>query len=144
MARPVQIVLDTNVLVAALRSKTGAANLLMQSLFRDQKWRLHVSTPLLFEYEAVLKRPEMRNFVSTTDVDDLIDAICSIASDNEIFYLWRFMVRDPKDAFVFELAIRASVDYLITFNSKDFPNAEKFGVKLVTPRDFLTIVGEIT
>ena len=63
----IQIIVDTNVIVAALRSRRGAANLLVNRL-DDERWQLNVSNALLFEYEAVLKRPEMRSFVSLAEV----------------------------------------------------------------------------
>lgn len=137
-----EIVVDTNVLVAALRSKRGAASLFFRSL-DDERWQVNVSNPLLLEYEEVLKRDEMRKFISHDEVDDLIDALCSISAYQKIFYLWRLMVRDPNDAFVFELAVRANVDFLITFNTEDFPQAVEFGVKLATPREFLEYVGDL-
>ena len=105
-------------------------------------WPINVSTPLLLEYEAVLKRPEMGEFLSNEFADEFIDGLCTNAVCHDIFFLWRLFVRDPDDAFVFELAVRTSSDYLITFNKKDFPASSEFGVKLVTPREFLEIIGE--
>jgi putative PIN family toxin of toxin-antitoxin system len=138
----IQVVLDTNVLVAALRSKRGAASQLVRGLLQGQ-WQLNVSNPLVLEYEAVLKRSEMSEFISIAEADEFVDALCSVAINHRIFFLWRLMVRDPDDAFVFELAIKANIDYLITFNTNDFPLASEFGVKLVTPREFLEDVGEL-
>jgi predicted nucleic acid-binding protein len=67
MKQILQIVLDTNILVAAFRSKRGAANFLLDKL-DDSRWQVNVSTTLLLEYEDVLKRPEMKDSVSETDV----------------------------------------------------------------------------
>lgn len=136
-----QIVVDTNVLVAAFRSKRGAASLLLRHILTEG-WEINVSTPLLLEYEGVLKRPEMVEFLSHDLADEFIDGLCANAVCHDIFFLWRSFVRDPNDAFVFELAVRTSSDYLITFNKKDFPASSEFGVNLVTPREFLEIVGE--
>ena len=136
-----QIILDTNVLVAAFRSKRGAASYLLERILTDG-WHVNVSTPLLLEYEEVLKRPEMVKFLSHELADEFIDGLCENAVCHDIFFLWRLFVRDPNDAFVFELAVKTSSDYLITFNKKDFPASSDFGVKLVTPREFLEIIGE--
>lgn len=141
MKERLQIILDTNVLVAALRSKRGAANYLLE-LILTERWHINVSTPLLLEYEEVLKRPEMAEFLSPDLADELIDGLCTNAVCHDIFFLWRSFVRDPNDAFVFELAVRTNTDYLITFNKKDFPASSEFGVKLATPREFLDIGGE--
>lgn len=87
MPQILQIILDTNILVAAFRSKRGAANLLLDKL-NDSRWQVNVSTSLLLEYEEILKRPEMKNFVSETDVDVFLDGLYSLAENHEIFYLW--------------------------------------------------------
>jgi putative PIN family toxin of toxin-antitoxin system len=141
-ARVLQIVIDTNILVAGFRSRRGAANLLLGKL-DDPRWRVNVSTPLLLEYEDVLKRPEMSAFVSPADVDTFLDGLCSIAAYHEIFYLWRLLSKDPNDAFLFELAVRAGADFLITYNKQDFPAAASFGIELVTPKEFLEFLGDL-
>lgn len=142
MMRTIQIIVDTNILIAALRSKRGAANLLLERL-HDPRWQVNVSTPLLLEYEDVLKRPEMREFISSEDVDHFLDALCLISECHDIFFLWRLLTDDPDDAFLFELAVRINADFLITYNPRDFMNLPDFGVKLVTPKEFLQIVGDL-
>ncbi len=142
MKQTLQIILDTNILVAAFRSKRGAANLLLDKL-KDSRWQVNVSTPLLLEYEDVLKRPEMKDFNSESDVDIFLNGLCTIAEFNDIFYLWRLLAKDPNDAFILELAVRASVDFIITYNKKDFPAAAAFDIQLVTPKEFLQFVGDL-
>lgn len=137
-----QIVVDTNVLVSAFRSKRGAARLFLNKL-DDPRWQVNVSTTLLLEYEDVLKRPEMTEHISFANVEPFIESVCSISKCHEIFYLWRSVAIDPNDAFILELAIRINADFIVTFNSKHFSNAADFGVKLTTPRDFLKFVGDI-
>jgi len=138
----IQIVVDTNVLIAAFRSKRGAARLLVDKL-DDSRWQVNVSTALLLEYEDVLSRPNMAEYISPSDVAKFIEDICSIARLRQIFFLWREEDIDPDDAFVLELAIHAGADYLVTFNTKHFPPASDFGIKLVTPKEFLRSVGDI-
>jgi putative PIN family toxin of toxin-antitoxin system len=142
MRRILQIVLDTNILVAAFRSRRGAANFLLERL-ADSRWQVNVSTPLLLEYEDVLKRSEMNDFISENDVDIFLDGLCGIAENHDIFYLWRLLAKDPNDAFILELAVRARADFIITYNKKDFSAAAGFGIKLVTPKEFLEFVGDL-
>ena len=142
MKQTLQIILDTNILVAAFRSRRGAANLLLDKL-EDSRWQVNVSTPLLLEYEDVLKRPEMRDFISKSDVDIFLDGLCSIAEFNDIFYLWRLLAKDPNDAFILELAVRVNADFIITYNAKDFPAAADFDIQLVTPKEFLQSIGDL-
>jgi len=137
-----QIILDTNILVAALRSKRGAANLLLNKL-NDTRWQVNVSTALLLEYEDVLKRPEMEGVISEADVDILIDGLCTISKCQNVFYLWRLLAKDPNDAFILELAVRVNADFIITYNENDFPAAADFGIKLVTPKEFLQFTGDL-
>ena len=142
MNRKLQIILDTNILVAAFRSRRGAANLLLEKL-DDPRWQANVSTPLLLEYEDVLKRPEMKDFITESDVNIFLDGLCTIAENHEIFYLWRLLAKDPNDAFILELAVRVNADFLITYNKKDFPAAADFDIQLVTPKEFLQSVGDL-
>ncbi len=142
MKQIVQIILDTNILVAAFRSKRGAANLLLDKL-NDSRWQVNVSTALLLEYEDVLKRPEMKDFISKSDVDIFLNGLCTIVEFNDIFYLWRLLAKDPNDAFILELAVRVNADFIITYNKKDFPAAADFDIQLVTPKEFLQFVGDL-
>ena len=137
-----RIILDTNILVAAFRSKRGAANFLLDKL-DDSRWQVNVSTALLLEYEDVLKRPDMSDFISESDVDIFLDGLCAISEFSEIFYLWRLLAKDANDAFILELAVRVNADFIITYNKKDFPAAADFGIKLVTPKEFLEFVGDL-
>jgi putative PIN family toxin of toxin-antitoxin system len=142
MKQILQIILDTNILVAAFRSKRGATNLLLDKL-DDSRWQVNVSTALLLEYEDVLKRPEMSDFLSASDVDIFLDGLCTISEFNDIYYLWRLLAKDPNDAFILELAVRVNADFIITYNKKDFPAAADFDIKLVTPKEFLEFVGDL-
>ena len=127
------IVMDTNVLVAALKSSRGAS-FRMLSLVEHGIFTLHVSTPLVSEYEAVLKRGITS--LSGEEIDDIIDFLCSRAVLNKIFYLWRPVLKDPDDDFVLELAVKANAA-IVTWNVADFTHAARFGIAVLTPRDFL-------
>ena len=137
-----QVVIDTNVLLAALRSQRGAAHRLLR-LIGDERWQINLSVPLVLEYEDVIKRFEAGLVLSVEEIDDILDFICSAANLREIFYLWRPVLPDPKDDFILELAVESQCDFIITYNIKDFAGAEKFGIKAITPQDFLRELGEI-
>lgn len=143
LSKVYQVVLDTNVLVAALRSRRGASYRLLR-LIGDPRWRINLSVPLLLEYEDVLKRPDVGHLLSPEQVDDVLDFLCASASLRDIFYLWRPMLSDPKDDFVLELAVESGCDYIVTFNLRDFAGAEKFSVIAIKPQEFLRELGEIS
>ncbi len=130
------LVLDTNVLVAALRSRRGSSFRLLERL-GDGSFVPCVSVGLLFEYEAVLKRPEMGFALSPSDVDDVLDYLVALSRRQEIHFLWRPTLRDPADDMVLELAVAAGADRIVTFNTRDFAGSESFGVRAVTPRVLL-------
>ena len=137
-----QIVIDTNVVIAAQRSKRGASSRLM-SLIGTGRFDLHVSVPLMLEYEEILLREEVRLGLTSQDVDDLLDAICALAEHHQIHFLWRPFLQDEKDEMLLELAVASSCGYLVTYNKRDFRGAEKFGIRVVDACEFLQVIGEI-
>ena len=127
------IILDTNVLLTALKSSLGTSFRLL-TMIQDERFSLHISAPLIAEYESVLKRGHLA--LSDQQIDDIIDFICAKAMHHKIFYLWRPVLKDPDDDFLLELAVKANA-MIITWNLTDFKRASKFGIKVMTPRDFL-------
>jgi putative PIN family toxin of toxin-antitoxin system len=141
MAGP-QIVLDTNVPVAALRSRRGASFRVL-SLVDSEAFELNVSVPLVLEYEDVLHRETSVITLSRDAVDDLLDYLCATANRHQVYFLWRPFLRDTKDDMVLELAVTANCDYIVTYNTRDFQGAESFGVKVIEPIELLRVIGEV-
>ena len=134
------IVLDTSVLVAALRSRVGASHALLRSLPHPD-CRIALSVTLYMEWQAVLKRPEHWPPDTTeTQVLAFLRYLASIAQHQEIYYLWRPVLRDPNDDMVLECAIASGSRFIVTHNLSDFRHAAAFGVQAATPADFLTII----
>lgn len=139
---PIQIILDTNILDAALRSRNGASFLLL-SLLPSEKFVLNVSVPLILEYEDVLKRSTAELNFTIEEMDQLLDGICAMANRHDVFYLWRPLLRDPGDDLILELAVKANCNYIVTYNKQDFEGVEAFGVNVIDSREFLQIIGEL-
>lgn len=135
-----QVVLDTNVLVAGLRSRNGAAFELLSRVGRGQV-TLHLSVPRVLEYEDVLLRPSVGVPLSPEAVGDVLDYLCAVGRHHEIFYLWRPYLADAGDDMVLELAVKASCDFIVTYNHKDFAGCERLGVRAVTPGELLRRIG---
>jgi predicted nucleic acid-binding protein len=104
-----QIVLDTNVLVATMRSKQGASYRLLDQL-GDDRWRPNVTVAIVLEYEAVLKRNCGDFGLTEEDIDDVVDAICSRAGLHRLYFRWRPVASDPDDDLVLEGAIASRSD----------------------------------
>lgn len=137
-----RVVIDTNVIIAGQRSRRGAASRLL-SLLGTGKFDAVISVALIFEYEDVLTRQRQKLGLSQIDVSDFIDAICALAESTEIHYQWRPALRDPDDEFVLETAIAGRCDCIVSFNLRNFVGAERFGIDVITPRQFLERIGEI-
>jgi putative PIN family toxin of toxin-antitoxin system len=137
-----QIVIDTNVLVTAQRSKRGASARLI-SLLGTGRFDIHVSVPLVLEYEAVLLRYRAELELTQEDVADVIDALCALAKHQKIYFLWRPYLRDRNDEMVLELAVAARCEYIVTYNQRDFRGADKFGIRVIDARTFLQEIGEL-
>ena len=137
-----QIVIDTNVLIAALLSQYGASYKLL-TLLGSSKFEISLSVPLVLEYEDVAKRLLGKIALTASEVDDVIDYVCSVARRRKIHYLWRPFLNDPKDEMVLELAVAAGCDTIVTYNKRDFRGVEQFGIRLLTAREFLQEIGEL-
>jgi putative PIN family toxin of toxin-antitoxin system len=141
---PYQVVLDTNVVFSALLSNQGASHKLLSLVGVSDRFQINLSVPLVLEYEDVLKRQSDKLGLSHQEIDDVLDYLCSVAQRRRIFYLWRTVLRDPKDEFVLELAVEGGCDFIITYNERDFSGAKRFGLQTMTPRGFLRLIEVLT
>lgn len=130
------VVLDTNVLVAALRSRQGASFRLVE-LLRAGAFETAISVPLAVEYEAVLTRHAASLGIRRSEVTTIIDYLCAVGKRQSIHFLWRPLLRDPDDEFVLEVAVAAGCQHIVTHNIRDFVGAERLGVSIVRPSQFL-------
>jgi putative PIN family toxin of toxin-antitoxin system len=140
---PVQTVVDTNVILSALRSKQGASYRLLR-LVGDPRWRMHLSVALLLQYEAVVRRESVPLHATLEEADKFIEYLCSASNHQAIYFAWRPQLPDADDEFILELAVAAGASHIVTFNRSDFRGAERFGIKVVEPREFLCIMEGVT
>ena len=134
--------MDTDVVVAAMRSPAGASAAVLRSIRRGEATLL-LSVPLAMEYEAVCQQGEHRFAarLSQGQVDIFVTAVIAMAEPVETHFLWRPQLRDPGDEMVLEAAVNGRADALITFNMRDYGEApSRFGVELLLPR---TAIGRI-
>ena len=133
------IVIDTNVVIAALRSKNGASYKLL-SLIGTDKFEIHDSVAIVLEYEDVIQRHRTEAGLSQDDVSIFVDSLCSMAHHHKIYFVWRPTLSDANDELFLELAISARCEYIVTHNIKDFKRAPELKVQAVTPAEFLKIL----
>ncbi|MBA2593684.1 MAG: putative toxin-antitoxin system toxin component, PIN family [Pseudomonadota bacterium] len=135
-----RLVLDTDVLIAGLRSPTGASAELMR-LARRGKVCLLASVALFIEYEAQCLEAEhcAAAGLSETDMRRFLDTFATLIEPVTTHYLWRPQLRDPADEMVLEAAVNGRADALVSFNHRDFGAAPaRFGIALLLPSDALT------
>lgn len=134
-----KIVIDTNVILTALRSAKGASFKLL-SIIDENMFEFSLSVPLFIEYESVTKRNPEKLRLSISDIDDILNYLAEISSKREIYFLWRPFLKDPKDDLVLEVAVESESDFIISHNKKDFRNISKFGLQVLTPLEFLKLI----
>lgn len=132
-------VLDTNVLVAGLRSQRGASHELL-ALLRAGKWTLVLSNTVLGEYHEVLHREADAVGLSHADADAYLDVLCALAEQCTLTTPWQPAAADPDDEAFVQLAREVQVEYLVTHNVNDVAGARQFGVQVVLPAEFLNAV----
>jgi len=133
------VVLDTNVLVASLRSKRGASRRILESVGTGQ-WQLNISVALALEYEDVMKRPNLLPGFSDTDVDDFLDYLFSASNLVPFVRRQRPSLPDPDDDRILEVALQCRA-VIVTHNMKDFAGVERLGIAVERPADFLRSIG---
>lgn len=136
------VVIDTNIIISALRSRLGASYLLMDRI-ASLEIDFAISTALILEYEDVIMRHREDISLSDVDLEGYIDSVVALGKTYHPFFLWRPFLSDPKDDHVLELAVVSQSTEIITFNTEDFRKIGRFGIRAITPKNFLKEKGII-
>ena len=137
---PIRVVLDTNVLVAAARSRQGASFAVINAI-PAVEFRPCLSVGLYAEWQEVLTRPEnLPPHRTPADALAFLRFLISQSHLQEIHFLWRPFLSDADDDMVLELAVAAGCRYIITHNVADFRGSEQFGVAAISPSRFLRLM----
>ena len=138
MSRP-RAVLDTNVLVAAFRSRTGASFEIFRRL-RLGEWTAVLSNHLTYEYEEVLKRDAAALSLSLADIDNLLNAVCARGEEWSLTHNWEPILRDPDGEPLVQLAHESGALAIITHNTRHLQPAVALGIQVLKPMEFLPIL----
>jgi putative PIN family toxin of toxin-antitoxin system len=132
-------VVDTNVVVSAMRSPRGASAAALMAA-RAGRIVLLANVGLALEYEATCRLAEHQLAAELTpeQVGIFIDAVLAMVEPVETHYLWRPLLRDPADEFVLEAAVNGQAAAIVTFNRRDFGTVPAtFGIDLLSPGELL-------
>jgi predicted nucleic acid-binding protein len=128
--------MDTNVLVAAFRSRTGASFEIFQRLRRDE-WTAVLINHLVYEYEEILKREAADLSLSLDDVDQILNALCARGEEWPLTHDWEPVLPDPDDEPLVQLAQESAALVIVTHNTGHLKPAAKLGIEVLKPREFL-------
>jgi putative PIN family toxin of toxin-antitoxin system len=138
----VRVVLDTSVLVSAIRSGRGAAAEVVRLAFLGRLVLL-LDYKLVCEYRDVALRPEHLDASgrSPSEVEEIIEALEAVATPVFVSVQYRPLSADADDDMVLDVAINGGADVVVTNNLRDFlPALDGFGIEVATPSGFLTMM----
>lgn len=132
-----RIVLDTDVVISAMRSPSGASAAILNEALQHRV-QLLTSVPLILEYEAkcTLAEHYQAAEISRLDALNFVDVMTVLSEHVKQHYYWRPQTQDPDDEMVLETAMNGSADAIVTFNVRDYGvRPSQFGIEVVRPAD---------
>lgn len=132
-------VLDTNILLSAFWSQSGAAHQILRELLAG-RWIAVIENHLSTEYEEILKRHTADITPTFDEIDRALDGLCVLAERRKLCPGWIPVLPDADDEPILQLAFEAQVPYIITRNARDFAGAERFGIQVISPSEFLKLI----
>jgi putative PIN family toxin of toxin-antitoxin system len=136
-----RVILDTNVILAAMRSQTGASHRLLLNIGHS-RWQSVVTPALMYEYEEVARRPGSAPRLSPQDITDILDLIYQQSHRQLVWFSWRPLSSDPGDDAILEAAIAGGCDFVVSFNERHLRIAREFGIEVLKPAELLKLIGE--
>lgn len=133
--------MDTNVLIAALRSRRGASFEVFRRL-RLGQWTAVISNHLLYEYEEIMGQQSAALRLTTADIDQLLNAICARSVVSRLTHVWQPVLTDADDEPLVQLACESAVYRIVSHNVRHLEPAIRLGVEILKPRDFLAMLDQ--
>lgn len=135
-----KIVIDTCVIVSALKSKNGASYKILSNI-NNSAFKYGLSVALYLEYEAKLLEFSKTNLISLNkkEVETILSALVFYSNNVPIYYKIRPNLKDENDNMVYECAVNFGADFIVTHNVKDFKGGDlkPYSVEIITPQEFL-------
>jgi predicted nucleic acid-binding protein len=129
------------VIIAAMLSRRGASFRIL-TLLGDPRFEYAISAALVLECEDVAFRPSLRIPLAPAAINSVLDRLCLFGFEPRVYFHTRPQLRDPGDEYLLELAVAGRCSYIVTHNVRDFAGAERFGIEVISPAEFLRLIGE--
>jgi len=137
-----RVILDTNVILAAMRSQTGASHRLLLTIGHP-RWQSVITPALMYEYEDVARRPGAAPGLSPQDITNVLNLLYRESHRQFVWYSWRPLSSDPGDDAMLEAAIAGGCDYVVSFNERHLRAARDFGIGILKPAALLKLIGQL-
>lgn len=119
----VSLVLDTNVLVAALRSGGGASREVLRRCLQG-RYRPLFSNTLWLEYENLMSRPVWTDETTHEERRNVLASLAASGQWTKIYFGWRPDLPDEGDNHLIELAIAGAAQAIVTHNLRDLRSGD--------------------
>ncbi len=132
-----KVVLDTNVLLAALPKSSGT-HIIFEHLLKGS-YTLCITTDILNEYEEVFQKKA--NSAIAALAIDLLDILPNIQRFNK-YYFWNLITVDPDDNKFVDCAIAANAHFICT-EDKHFGALKEIpfpAVKVISSTEFISLL----
>jgi putative PIN family toxin of toxin-antitoxin system len=132
----IRVVVDTNVVVSANLVDEGLPASILD-LAAKGKILICVSGDILAEYEEVLRRPRLK-----LDPARVESSMALVRKSSKLVKPRRALKVSPdeSDTRFYECAEAAKAQFLITGNTRHFPESHKT-TRIVSPREFIDLIG---
>ena len=121
-----RLVLDTDVIRSGLQSAGGASRLLLCAVAEGALIPL-VTVATILEHEDVLMRPESQAATGLTQ-EETVDFLDAYLAHSEHVIVWRRLrpsIQDPSDEMFVEALVNGRGDAIVTFNRRDYLDADQ-------------------
>jgi len=135
-----KIIIDTCVIVSALKSKNGASYKILSNI-NNSAFRYGLSVSLFLEYQSKLFEFSKNKLIplNRKEVNTILSALVFYSHNVPIYYRIRPNLKDENDNMVYECGVNFGAEYIVTHNIKDFKDGDlkPFSTKIITPQKFL-------